>query len=395
MTEQQRIALLLNKYLQGSLSETDARLLEQWKRQSDTNQRFLDALQHEDQLSRWIAEDHPDRLQDVEERIYAKVLHQIPELQIIPLYRRSWFRVAAVASVLLMVGLTYCLRFSNGPARNIEIVKERKANDVEAPKGTKATITLADGKTISVDSLTAIPQGAVQLSRTLDGKIVYSGNTDQIVYNTLTNPRGSKVIDMMMSDGSHVWLNAGSSISYPVSFRGSERKVTISGEAYFEVAHNASMPFQVAKGKTVVSVLGTHFNINAYDDEPAVKVSLLEGSVKVSGEQRESAIIRPGQQAIVTNIIEVKDNVDMEVVMSWKNGLFKFNKMDIKSMMRQAERWYDIKVTYPNGVPADIFTGEISREVNLSEFVKILQYSDVEAEISGKVLVVNPNQKTL
>jgi transmembrane sensor len=136
--------------------------------------------------------------------------------------------------------------------------------------------------------------------------------------------------------------------------------------------------------------LGTHFNVNAYDDESAVKVSLLEGSVRINKPGLAPTIIKPGEQAEINNTIKVVSNVDMEEVMSWKNGFFKFRKSDIRAVMRQAKRWYDIKVEYPNGVPSDYFSGSLSRNVNLSEFVKILEYSDVRTKINNNAVIINP-----
>lgn len=385
MTEQEHIARLLHKYLQGSLTETETLRLENWKVQSEANRQFFDALQDEEQLSRWIAEDHPDRLKEAEGRIYAKLLHQIPALRIVPIFRRSWFRVAAAASVLFITGLAYWWGFSTKqPADTTnEVVQVQKINDIEAPKVTKATITLADGNTVALDSLTAITQNNIQLSKMADGKIVYSGNADEIVYNTLTNPRGSRVIDMTLSDGTHVWLNTGSSITYPVAFTGNERKVTITGEAYFEVAPSISpaagrkRSFVVSKGDVEIKVLGTHFNVSAYDDENDIRVTLLEGSVKVSNANSEG-LLRPGQQAQVSSGIKVIDDADIEQATAWKDGRFYFNNTDISTIMRQAARWYDVEVVYEGEPVETLLGGIVSRKENISQLLKIL-------EATGKV----------
>lgn len=389
MTEQQQIALLLHKYLLGSLTETEILLLENWKRQSEVNQRFFDALQNEDQLSRWIAEDHPDRLKDSEESIYAKVLHRIPALRIVPLYRRSWFRMAVAASVLFITGLIYWLSFvTKQPDETTDVIAHvKKVNDIEAPKFTKATITLADGNIVPVDSLTALTQNNVQLSKTADGKIIYSGNADEVAYNTLNNPRGSKVIDMMLSDGTHVWLNTGSSITYPVAFTGRERKVTITGEAYFEVTYNAAMPFSVSKGEAIVTVLGTHFNVNAYDDETDIKITLLEGSVKVNTRNSEG-LLKPGQQAQVSSSIKVIDDADIEQVTAWKNGSFYFNNTDIKTIMRQVSRWYNVEIVYEGETVETLFGGVVSRKENISQLLKLLEATGkVHFSIEGEKII--------
>lgn len=395
MTEQQQIALLLHKYLLGSLTETETLLLENWKGKSEANRQFFDALQNEEQLSRWIAEDHPDRLKETEERIYTKVLHQVPALRIIPLYRRSWFRVAAAASVLLMIGLTYWLRFfaKQPDDTTNEVVHVQKANDIEAPKVAKATITLADGNTVAVDSLTALTQNNVQLSKMADGKIVYSGNADKVIYNTLTNPRGSQVIDLTLSDDTHVWLNTGSSITYPVAFIGNERKVTITGEAYFEVAPSTSPAgggkryFVVSKGDVEIKVLGTHFNVNAYDDENDIKVTLLEGSVKVSN-SRSEGLLQPGQQAQVSSGIKMIDHADIEQATAWKDGRFYFNNTDIKTIMRQVSRWYDVEIVYEGEPVETLLGGIVSRKENISQLLKILEATGkAHFTIEGKKII--------
>lgn len=390
MTEQQQIAFLLHKYLQESLNEEEILLLENWKGQSATNRRFFDALQNEDQLTRWIAEDHPDRLNEVEEDIYAQILGKIPELRIIPLYQRLWFRVTVAASVLFVTGLTYWLTFvtqnTDGTTQDISHVK--KNNDIEAPKTTKATITLADGSIVSIDSLTALSQNDVQLSKTADGKIIYKGKTNKIAYNTLNNPRGSKVIDMILSDGSHVWLNAGSSVTYPIAFAANERNVSITGEAYFEVVHNVAMPFTVRKGETTITVLGTHFNVNAYDDETETRITLLEGAVRVSNRNSEE-LLKPGQQARVSSGIKVIDDADMEQVTAWKNGRFYFNNTDIKTIMRQISRWYNVEIVY-EGEPAEtLLGGVVSRKENVSHLLKILEATGkVHFTIEGEKIII-------
>ncbi len=389
MTEQKRIAILLYKYLHESLSEAEALELEEWKRQKVANQQFFETLQNEGQLGRWIAEDYPDKLKEMEERIYAKVIHEIPVLRIIPVYRRPWVRVAAAASVLLITGLSYWLTI--GTAKMDEAVNPlaqvKKVIDFEAPKITKATITLANGKMVPVDNLTTLSQNNVQLSKTDEGKIIYTGDANEAVYNTLNNPRGSKVIDMILGDGSHVWLNAGSSVTYPIAFTGKERNVTLTGEAYFEVLSNPDMPFRVRKGETVITVLGTHFNVNAYDDENDIKVTLMEGSVKINSKKNER-LLHPGQQAEVSSEIKIVEGADVEQVMAWKNGRFYFNNTDVKTIMRQVSRWYNVEIVY-KGEPAEMLLGGvISRKENVSQLLKVL-------EATGKVHFVIEEDKII
>ncbi|MBN8876741.1 MAG: FecR domain-containing protein [Sphingobacteriales bacterium] len=308
--------------------------------------------------------------------------------RVISLRRRIKVAVAA-ASIVLLFGLGYYFFFSNTNRPPKELVQAPVAKDVEAPRVTKATITLTNGQRISVDSLTQLTQKNVALIKTADGQLVYSGHTSEVAYNTVNNPRGSKVIDMTLADGTHFWLNAGSSITYPLSFTGTERKVSITGEAYFEVAHDASKPFIVSKGGTAIQVLGTHFNVNAYDDEASINVTLLEGSVKVI-QGNNNRILKPGQQAQITNTITVVNDADLEQVMAWKNGQFKFSRTDLKIVMREIGRWYDVDVNYEGNIPVQLYNVDVPRKVNVSEVLKGLEYTGAHFTIEGKKITVRP-----
>jgi len=229
-----------------------------------------------------------------------------------------------------------------------------------------------------------------------DGGIIYDGALRQaqgdIQYNTLTNPKGSKVVDMTLSDGTRVWLNAGSSVTYPVAFVGKERKVTIDGEAYFEVTHNVAMPFKVSKGNMEVTVLGTHFNVNAYDDDAIIKVTLLEGSVRAStGSAGQSVIIRPGEQALAIDNgkLTIEKGIDLDAVMAWKNGRFQFEGVGIDEVMKQVGRWYDVEVVYEAKPKEQHFRGGIARDVEASKLFKMLEATGaVHFRIEGRKVIV-------
>lgn len=305
------------------------------------------------------------------------------------LHSARWW---AAACIILALGIgSYFLYFNEGK-KHPEMVKTPELpNDVKAPGITKAIITTSDGKTVYLDSMAngiLLQQNGVEIVKLSDGKIAYKGSTDEIINNTLINPRGSKVVDMTLADGSRVWLNAGSSVTFPVSFVGNERKVSITGEAYFEIAHDATRPFYVAKGDVTVQVLGTHFNVNAYADNNDIKVTLLKGSVKVD-QGPASGILKPGQQAQVSNAINIVNNVDLEEVMAWKNGKFKFgDAADITTIMKEISRWYDMDIEY-KGVVEGHIGGTISREVNVSQVFKMLEMTGAVAfEIEGKKATV-------
>lgn len=312
-------------------------------------------------------------------------------------------RIAAAASIIVILGVGVYFIFLNKTGKQTEIVKTDLPNDLIAPETNRAMITLANGQKVFLDSVSngqLAMQGNVKLVKLANGQIAYEIVSGELLtemkYNTLENPRGSKVIDMTLADGSRVWLNAGSSVTYPVRFINNERKVSITGEAYFEVAHSTTMPFKVSKSDMEVTVLGTHFNVNAYDDEADIKVTLLEGSVNVKS---ESSVLKlkPGQQAIVISAssgsrekLTINNDVDLEEVMAWKNGYFKFEDVDIKSLMREIARWYDVEIEYQGNIPNRTFKGEIDRDVPASEVLKILEYAGIHFRIEGKKIVVIP-----
>jgi ferric-dicitrate binding protein FerR (iron transport regulator) len=209
----------------------------------------------------------------------------------------------------------------------------------------------------------------------------------------LTVPRGSRPLTLALPDGTKVWVDAGSEITYPAIFSGPERKVSVKGQSYFEVAKNAAKPFVVAKNDMEIRVLGTHFNVNAFDDESNIRVTLLEGKVQV-GRTGESALLDPGQQALLpTNgKIKLDSNVDLEVVMAWKNNRFELNGQTIEPIMRQVARWYGVEIEYQGGVPDDNFVGSIPRQENVSVLLKILEQTQaVHFKITDKkIIVMNP-----
>ena len=316
--------------------------------------------------------------------------------------RRYLWWSAAACLVLAVTGLV--LLQTRQPQPELVIAKSAPQQEV-LPGGNKAILTLGDGSSITLDSAsngTLSIQGNAKVIKLANGQLAYDmgeGGTSTVMYNTVRTPRGGQY-RITLPDGTEAWLNAASSITYPTAFVGGERKVKVSGEVYFEVAAmrqaSRKVPFIVditstsGQHKGEVEVLGTHFNINAYDDEAAVKTTLLEGAVKVRRDGAAPVTLQPGQQAALNTPIKITDDVDLSQIVAWKDGYFKFTQADVAAVMRQAERWYDIKVTYPNGVPKDLFSGTLPRSVNLSQFLEILIYSDVNAKIEERVVTINP-----
>lgn len=289
-----------------------------------------------------------------------------------------------------------------------ELVRER-THDVKAPESNRATLELADGSVVLLDSLGSSKikvDADVQLIRLKNGEYAYQslngkdGTSPNLktAFNTLSNPRGSKVVDLQLSDGTHIWLNAGSSISYPVIFSENDRKVILKGEGYFEVAKNLSKKgenkrFIVQSGAIATEVLGTHFNVSAYAEDDNAEVTLLEGSVSVSTVTAPGGVkIHPGQQARLRKASGAKIEVapvPVEQYVAWKNGYFSFSNTSLKEVLEQASRWYDIEIKYTTAPPDVKFSGEIGRTMSLSQFLKILTSTRIRYKLEGKNLIIN------
>ena len=312
-----------------------------------------------------------------------------------PVQRKRW-NWAVAAAVITVVVTSWYFGVFNTPGNKAGVTEdkfEHLKNDV-APGGDKAVLTLGDGSQIVLDSIqngTLSQQGNVKVIKLNNGQLKYNtatGHPAEVLYNTLSTPKGGQY-KIILSDATEVWLNAASSIRYPTSFAGKERRVEITGEAYFEVAENAAIPFKVETRGMEIEVLGTHFNVNTYEDEQAIRTTLLEGSVKLT-KQDATAIMKPGQQIQFTKAGEMKmiNNADLEEAIAWKNGVFQFNNASIDVVLRQLTRWYDIEVEFQGKPSALRFDGEVSRNSNLSQVLQILNYSGVNFEIEGKKLIV-------
>ena len=303
----------------------------------------------------------------------------------------NWKKIAVAASILIAVGIGTFVVFQKGDEAPVVAVS-KQVND-KAPGKTGAILTLADGSKIVLDSLgngLVANQNNTTVSKKNGGLVYKSGNNSELVYNTMTTPR-ARQYNLELSDGTKVWLNASSSLTFPTSFASNERKVILAGEAYFEVAKDKKRPFRVSVNEMQVNVLGTHFNINAYDDEATINTTLLEGSVVLS-EKSQKVLLKPGQQAQKQKkgTIVVNNKVNIDEVMGWKNGVFYFENANLQTVLREISRWYDVDVVFEKGIPVRTFEGEIHRNLKLSHVLKILEKNKVHFKIDGNVLRVQP-----
>ena len=307
-------------------------------------------------------------------------------------------RIAAAAILIGVIGFAGYFSMTKSVKSPLASVTTQPAQLVVAdalPGSKGAVLTLSNGQQIILDSA-GNGQLASQGGTTIinkNGEVVYDvkeADAGEVLYNTMSTAKGRQY-QLILSDGTKVWLNSASSIRYPAAFAGNVRNVSITGEAYFEVAKDKAKPFIVTVNNMEVKVLGTHFNINAYADEEAIKTTLLEGSVQVSN-AADVAMLVPGQQSRLykTGAIQTISNADLEEAVAWKNGVFIFNNADIQAVMRQVGRWFDLEIAYEGDIPKDSFGGKLPMDAKVTEVLAALQQTQVHFRIEGKRLIVMP-----
>ncbi len=376
----------------SNLSADEAAALTEWIKANPDHERWKNALSDEKRLALLLAEYRLYKNVQAEEWDEFKRLNLQERDAASPAkvryLRTGWFRYAA-AVIVIMCGVGTYLLFqkNNKPAMLTTTQKVIDKVDV-APGRDGAVLTLADGTKMVLDSMgngIIANQNGTQVVLE-DGQLAYDPTAgkaaETVMYNTMSTPKGRQ-FKVTLPDGTRVWLNSASSIRYPTVFVGKERKVDIAGEVYFEVAQNIKMPFKVkVKDKAEILVLGTNFNINAYENESSIKTTLLKGSVKVNT-NINAYTLSPGQQAQVTanDKVSIVENADIAKVMAWKNGYFNFNDADLYEVMRQLERWYDIQVVYAKPLRAVEFSGELQRSLSLSQVLEALQHMNIKFKI--------------
>jgi hypothetical protein len=309
---------------------------------------------------------------------------------------------AAAAAIGLIIFCAYL--FQDKEIQQVPLAEQLPHIEEEVITwGNKAILTLEDGKVINLDDISngeVVKQGGVLIRKTADGKISYETDPNYKakgevpVLNTMSTPRGGEY-QVVLPDGSQVWLNAASSLTYPIQFSATSRVVTIEGEAYFEIAKDTNRPFIVNVDEVEIRVLGTHFNVSAYKEESEIKTTLLEGSVQVKRKslthETASIIMRPGDQAIVSDgqsSIKMVQ-VDIDDVMAWRHGYFVFHKEGIHSAMNKIGRWYDLDIEFEGNLRNRRFEGTISRMENLNSLVKALELTGVASfKLEGRKIVV-------
>lgn len=392
---------LLYKYVSGSLTEQENSTLMQMLEQGE-NDPELDRILRESLDQTWDERFWSDEFRkDFTVRLFAKGGIPLPADEhtrpVRPVHRihflkTGWFRYVAAFIVLFGTGALIRTVYKKNDQASVQRDGQIRVNVGPGREG--AVLTLADGTQVLLDSLkdgiVSTQNGTrVELE---DGLLAYdaTGNSSSVMsYNTMTTPKGRQ-FQLVLPDGSKVWLNAASSIKYPTVFAENERLVEVKGEAYFEIADNKKKPFMVKVNDAMVTeVLGTSFNINSYENEKAVKTTLIDGLIRVNA-YGHLQMLKPGQQVQVypDQTLKMADDIDISQITAWKNGYFDFNNADLQVVMRQLERWYDITVVYEGKMPNIIFKGQMDRNVQLSDVIRFLTAFGIKTNLEGRTLII-------
>lgn len=376
-----RFLKIVKKYIKGKASEDEVSFLDMYYGQFEKEQSLTSSISNDEKV-------------DLEKELLENILQKtVNKKKVFFLYKISWYNQAA-ALVLLFVGLGAYYNF-------VEDSKSIHENPIALvktdlpPGGNKAILTLSNGSTIVLDSTKnglLTHQSNTQIVQTGKGQLSYtnlSKDDKELILNSITTPKGGEY-QLVLPDGTKVWLNAASSIRFPVAFVGKKRKVTITGEVYFEVAKDKKKPFIVSSGSMDIEVLGTHFNVSAYNEESIIKTTLLEGSVRINNNKKSEVYLVPGQQSQLNSNgqFSIKNNIDLDREIAWTKGKFQFNSNTIQEIMLQLSRWYDVEVIYQGKISSETFSAIVKRSSNISQVLKLMEASGVKFNIEGKKIYV-------
>ncbi len=382
--EDQQLLDILAKYEAGTITEDELQVLEKWYASFEANPDLIDSLSAEERVF------HKKQLQ---EKIFDQIDTETSTSAKLP-KRRFFFhpgpRLWQVAASLVFLCAVSFYIFKK-QSDQLLIPAAEQSNSIH-PATDKAILTLGNGEKIMLDESKdgeLSTEGNIHINKTKPGNLVYTAgkNVEKVHINTLVTPRGGRY-QLTLADGTQVWLNAQSSISYPSAFRGSSREVTISGEVYFEVAHNAAMPFRVRSESQLIEVLGTHFNVNTYKAKSRTKTTLLSGSIALTN-AHQRVILKPGEQGIVAGESMSIKNVDAAEVIAWKEGYFDFTDADIGSVVDELGRWYNVDIHYQGPATSETFTGRIPRSWSFEKVLNLLKtFKSINVEMQGRRLIV-------
>jgi transmembrane sensor len=394
---------LIIKFLKGTLDSTEHIVLEKWIDASETNKQKFENLTDQ----KWVTAELSKIYEFDENAGWETIATSLNPNDGVSSMRQNWYRWIVAAVVIMALGTGYWSYLVKNTAdelgKNLTQL-QRFGKDIKAPVSSKAILILADGRKIVLEEASKgelVSEGDVVVTKSEDGQIIYKGKKENgsnaVIENVLSVPRGSKPVRLVLADGTEVWLNTGSSLTFPSKFVGVDRKVKMTGEVFFDVAKNPAKPFKVIANGIETKALGTQFNINAYVDEPMAKITLIEGSIKVERKKNsgeiENILVKPGQQVLLADHLKLMDSVNLDEVMAWKNGQFYFEGANTKTIMSQISRYYNVEVEHKDDIKYS-FVMKIGRTVPVSELLKIMELTDlVHFKIDGNKITVTENNK--
>ncbi|MEZ2334245.1 FecR family protein [Mucilaginibacter sp. RCC_168] len=397
-----KLERLLQQYFNNTITDTDCIELLDYLRNNDPDEiaKTIDErllmLEEGPEFNRFQAKKVLERIKS--DSRFIRETEEPEDSESASKWYSNWIRVAVILVFFSAVSFYFLFNRYNKVTDQNDLTKVKSSQIL--PGSAKATLTLANGKVILLDSVAdgmLTKSGRTVVNKAHNEGLVYNAQADNsrtithtdTIYNTLSTPRGGEY-KVKLPDGTNVWLNSSSSLSYPVEFAGNERHVKLTGEAYFEVAKNRNKPFYVHVNNTYVKVLGTHFNIAAYNDDAELTTTLLEGSVQISKNNKQ-CLLKPGQQAVIknnTDLINVSE-ASINQVMAWKNGYFVFNDDNINAIMKKLSRWYDVDVEYQGNFENQRFGGTFYRSKGITELLNNLEkIGKVHFKITGRRIIV-------
>jgi transmembrane sensor len=390
------IERIIAKSINEQLTNDEQELLHKWRNQSEENE-LLYRLYHDQYNS-----EEQETINQIDSEHGWQLLsnkfkkgQQVLSAKVRPKTRLLYFRAAASIILVAAMGL-FSVKYFRSVKNNAAATVSPAVVPVIPPGTSKASLVLADGSVIVLGNSnngSIALQGNTNIIQQGSGRVAYQSSNEkhaQLLYNTLVTPMGGQY-NIVLPDGSRVWLNAASSLRFPATFPGFERLVQLTGEAYFEVEHNSAKPFRVQVNRqndsVAIEVLGTHFNVSSYRNEQAIATTLLQGSIRLTIDTK-NVVIKPGQLANAHNKSLTVLPADTVKAIAWKNGEFQFDNDGLQTMMPQLERWYNIQVEYKGAIPSARYNGTISRSNNLSNVLKMLQESGLRFRLEGRKLIV-------
>lgn len=375
------ISSLIAARQRNEASPIQEKELEDWLNASERNRKFYEEITDLQYQHTLLEEFKAANSSSVWNKTLTKIQAEQSIQKKQPIFLNGFYRYAAAAILFLTFGI--------GAWYMLDVQKKNSADiaftqDI-APAKSNAVLTLASGQKISLNQLKPgdlVKQSGMKITKTASGQLRFTITNDKSTstnqdFNKIETSKGTQY-QVLLPDGTTIWLNASSSIKFPVAFSSIDRSVELQGEAYFEVAHEKSRPFKVKTRQQEVTVLGTHFNVSAYSDENSTNTTLLQGSVKVSSSiNHQSVIIKPGQQSIANQSSLAVQQVDVDEVIAWKNGYFNFNEENLGHIMQRISRWYNIEVDFEDDqLKEQIFSGTVSQYKNISQVIKVLELTN-------------------